>query len=368
MLSNAMGLILADHDRVQLGDLSKPRALAAIPFGGRYRIIDFMLSSMVNSGVKNVGILAQQKYRSLLDHTQTGASWDLDRMSQGLSILPPYINSSYFDRESGDLSGLYDFVAWSKQKYVILADSNIIVNIDFEEVIAQHEAKKADMSILYNQDGQRFGAPRFSLELERGRLKDFLVDAADPGTTRSAIGIMIMERELLLTILSQAMARGQNNFSIEILLKMHEKYQIRGIEYKDICLRINDIASYFKNSMRLLEREVRDHFFNTPERPIYTKVKNEAPAMYAQGSFLSNSLLSDGCEVYGACKDSVIFRGVRISRKAKVEHCILSQDAIVGEGAELTHVILDKGAAVRPGVRLQGQADFPVVIGKGAIV
>lgn len=368
MLSNAMGLILADHNRVHLGDLTQPRALSAVPFGGRYRIIDFTLSNMVNSGIKYVGILAMTKYKSLLDHIGTGASWDLDRMQQGLSILPPYINSSYFDRESGDLSGLYEFVVRGKEQYVIISDCNFVANLDFEEVVKQHAESKADMTILYNRDADKFGSPTFSLDLDRGILKDFLVDSLDINTQRNAIGLLVIERELLLNLLSQAMSRGRNEFSIELLLKKFNQYKIRGFEYKGLCLRINSVATYYKSSMRLLEKDVRNHFFNQADHPVFTKVKNEPPAYYEEGSFVSNSIISDGCSILGSVSDSILFRGVHVGKHCNLQNCIIFQDANIGDGADLHHVILDKDTVIRPGVRLQGQPDYPVVIGKGAVV
>lgn len=367
MLSNSMGLILADHGRVHLGDLTRLRALAAVPIFGRYRIIDFTLSNMVNSGITNVGVAAMTKYKSLLDHIGTGASWDLDRMNQGLHILPPYINSSFFDRESGDLTGLYEFVIRGKQEYVVICDSNFLIKTDFSGIVSKHVEAKADMTILYNQDGDRYGSPTFSLNLERGVLKDFLVDSLDSGTQKSAIGVLVISRDLLLHILSQSMSRGQAEFSIELLLKMYKQYKICGCEYKGNCLRINSISTYYKSSMALLDPQVRKSFFDL-EAPIYTKVKNEAPAYYESGSYVSNAIVSDGCTIYGSVSDSILFRGVRVEKHTNLQNCIIFQDAIIGEGADLHHVILDKNTVVRPGVKLQGQPDYPVVIGKGAIV
>lgn len=368
MLKNTMGLILADHKRVSLGDLTGPRALAAVPFGGRYRIIDFILSNMVNSGVTNVGVVAQTKYKSLLDHIGTGASWDLDRMKQGLSILPPYINSSYFDTESGDLTGLYEFVIRGKEEFVVISESNFITNTDLDELVSDHEASNADMTVAYIRDGQTAVSPVYSLDLERGVLKDMLLDSADTAIQRNAIGLLAIRRELLLHLLSRAIARGQNEFSVERLLRLHKEYKIRGYEFQDICLRINSVSDYGRASMRLLDRNTRVALFDQPSRPIYTKVKNESPAEYLSANFVSNSLISDGCRISGSIIDSVIFRGVQVLRHSNLQNCIIFQDAVIGEGADLHYVILDKNATIRPGVKLQGQPDYPLVIKKGAVV
>lgn len=368
MLNNTMGLILTDHDRVHLGDLTLPRALAAVPFGGRYRIVDYMLSNMVNSGISHIGIVAQTKYRSLLDHIGTGASWDLDRMNQGLTILPPYVNSSYFEGEGGDLSGLYEFVRRGNEELVIISDSNFVANVDLEPLVKAHMASEADMTIAYNKDGSAYGSPVFSLEFKDNRLVDFSIDGEDHLSKQTAVGLLVLSRDLLLDLLSKAISRGRNTCSIELLLKKYEQFHIAGFEMKDTILRINSVATYEKNSMRILEADVAAALYDQPDRAIYTKAKNEAAARYEKGSFVSNTVVSDGCVLMGSVMDSILFRGVKIHKHANVEKCILFQDTVVGEGADLHYVITDKDVVIRPGVRLQGQPEYPVVIGKGAVV
>lgn len=369
MLNDSMGLILADHKRVHLGELTQLRALAAVPFGGRYRLIDFILSNMVNDGITYVGVLAMTKYKSLLDHIGTGASWDLDRMRQGLSILPPYINSSYFDRESGDLTGLYEFILRGREKYVIIAHANNVFNEKLEPMVREHERNGADMTIVYNRDGRRAGSPVYSLEFDaEQRLKGVMLDSPGEEISATSMGVLIISRERLIQIVGDSISRDQNEFSIEWLLRQYDKYDIRGYAYTGSCLRINSLSSYFQSSMKLLDPQVRRDLFQKENRPIYTKVKNEAPALYEEGNYVSHSLVCDGCKIYGSVSDSVLFRGVQIGKHANLQDCILFQDSEIGEGADLRHVILDKNTVIRPGVRLQGQADYPVVIKKGAIV
>lgn len=370
MFINAMGLILADHKRIVLGEMSKPRALAAMPIGGRYRIIDFMLSNMVNSGINSVGVIALNKYKSLMDHLGTGSSWDMDRKKQGLSLLPPYINSVNVDKggEVDDLTGLLNFFQSNNQKYVILADSNIIFNNTFNEFVTKHEESGADMSIMYNRDGVKYGSPSVMLDLDRrGYLRDMMINPAKPSTTRCSLGVMILDRELLIDLVEESIARGEHDFSIEYLLKKYEQYKIKGYEYKGLTLRINSIPTYFSATMRLLEESVRKEMFWSG-LPVYTKVKDEAPTLYYEGNVVENSLISDGCSIMGEVKDSMLFRGVRISKHAIIKNCVIMQDVHVSEGVELENVIIDKNCVIRPGIKLLGQADYPVVIGKGAIV
>ncbi|MDO5734216.1 MAG: glucose-1-phosphate adenylyltransferase subunit GlgD [Eubacteriales bacterium] len=369
MFIDAMGLILADHTRANLGDLEEPRSLAAVPFAGRYRIIDFTLSSLVNSGVKNVGVVANHKYRSLMDHLGTGAYWDLDRMQQGLSILPPFLISHHQDEQEGDLVGLYDFVRDATQNYVVICESNQVMNIDFGPYVQAAKASGAKMTILYNQDGNKSGQPYFLLGLDEDNyVNDLFLSPRELPTTNTALGIMILERDFLIQHLELEVARGRNKLSVENLLRLYEEEQIFALEYSGMILRINSLATYFQASQRFLEMDIFDLFFNQEDRPIYTKVKNEAPAMYLTGNKVVNSLLSDGCSVAGEVKDSIIFRGVQVGRHAVLDNCIIGQDCVISEGAELSYVILDKDTVIRPGVKLVGQPDYPVVIGKGVIV
>lgn len=370
MFINAMGLILADHKKIQLGDISRPRALAAVPFGGRYRIIDFMLSNMVNSGINRIGVIALSKYKSLMDHLGTGSSWDLDRKQPGLNLLPPYINSVHADKggNAEDLTGLLDFFRATAHKYVVVANSNVIFNARLDEFIRDHEESGADMSILYNRDSIKYGSPSAILNLDRrGYLKDMMQDPPKPISIRCSLGLLIIDRELLIDIVGEGVARGEYDFSVESLIKLYGQYRIRGIEYRGQVLRVNNVPTYFASTMKLLEDETRRELFRS-DWPIYTKVKDEAPALYSEGNVIENSVVSDGCLIAGDVRDSMLFRGVTISRKSKIRSCVIMQDVYVSEGVELENVILDKNCVIRPGIKLVGQKDYPVVIGKGAIV
>ncbi|MDD2458145.1 MAG: glucose-1-phosphate adenylyltransferase subunit GlgD [Eubacteriales bacterium] len=370
MFINAMGLILADNKKIHLGELSRPRALAAMPFAGRYRIIDFMLSNMVNSGITNVGITAMNKYKSLMDHLGTGSSWDLDRKKQGLQILPPYINSSNTESniEGDDLVGLLDFLQADAHKYVILANPNVIFNSSFVELVARHEDSGADMTVMYNRDGIRYGSPSVILEIDRkGLVQDMMMNPAKPSSNRCSMGVMVINRELLLDLVSEMIARSEADFSIEKLLRRYDQFKIRGIEFKGLVLRINSVATYFNATMKMLDDDTREEIFN-PDLPVYTKVKDEAPSLYDENNEVSNSVISDGCRILGSVTNSMVFRGATISRHAVIKNSIIMQDVYVSEGVILENVIIDKKCVIRPGIKLLGQADYPVVIGKGAIV
>jgi glucose-1-phosphate adenylyltransferase len=194
-----------------------------------------------------------------------------------------------------------------------------------------------------------------------------MVNPAKPNTTRCSMGVMVLDRQLLIDLVSESIARGEHDFSIEYLLKKFDKYKIKGFEYKGLTLRINSIPTYFTSTMRLLEEEVQQELFWSG-LPVYTKVKDEAPSLYDTENDVSNSVISDGCSIMGTVTDSMLFRGVTISRLAKIKNCIIMQDVHISEAVELENVIIDKNCVIRPGIKLLGQPDYPVVIGKGAIV
>ncbi len=367
MFYNAMGLILADNKKISLGELTVPRALSAIPFAGRYRIIDFMLSNMVNSGIKNVGVLTLNKYKSLMDHLGTGAAWSLDRKNDGLHILPPYVNSEANDINGDEeLAGVLDFLRTSRATYVIVANSNIVLNTTFDDMIASHEKSGADLTVMYNRDATKYGNPCYIIDTDSdGFVKDMLFNPQKASSNKSSLGIICLRRDMLVDIISKQMSHGTTHFGVHSMVKMFEELKVFAYEYNGTALRINSVQGYFNSSMALLNESIRSDLFWSGE-PIYTKVKDEAPTLYFDNANVRDSIISDGCRIYGNVEDSIIFRSVTVSKNTTLKNCIVMQDVHISENCHLENVILDKNSFVRPGVRLVGHRDYPVVIGKGA--
>lgn len=370
MFIDATGLILADDKKIELGELTLPRALAAVPFGGRYRIIDFMLSNFVNSGITQVGVSTYNKYKSLMDHLGTGAAWDLDRKTQGLSILPPYLTTDQYNG-ANDLSGILNYFRASKRKYIVVAGSSAIFNTSFYDLVAHHEQSGADVTLLYNRESQPLPSPHIVLEFDRkNKLKGLLMDPPETvssGTRRCFLGVLVMQRELFLNILAECLSRGIDGFDLMSLLRMRETLDVRGYEYKGTVLRIHSLQMYFESTMRSLTPTCRQALYNS-ELPIYTKVKDESPTYYSPESSVTDSMISDGCEIEGEVSHSLLFRGVTVAPGAKVKNCIVFQNVTISEGCTVENCILDKNTLIRPGVRLISQEGYPVVIAKGAIV
>ncbi len=367
MFTSVMGLIVADNKKITLGELTGPRALSAVPFAGRYRIVDFMLSNMVNTGIKNVGVLTYNKYKSLMDHLGTGDPWSLDRKNDGLHILPPYVNSEATSVVGDEeLAGIIDFLRTSRTTYVIVASSNVVLNTNFDEFIKAHQESGADISVMYNRDSNKYGSPCFILDTdENDFITDMLYNPERSTSNKCSLGIILLRRDLMIDIISRMMAHGDSHFGIHSFVKMYDEYRVRGFEYKGTALRINNVQTYFNASMALLDGSVRDNLFWSGES-VYTKIKDEAPTLYFESSQVANSIVSDGCRIYGNVENSIIFRGVTVSKNTTVKNCVIMQSAHISENCHLENVILDKNAFVRPGVRLIGHPNYPVVIGKGA--
>lgn len=368
MIKDVAGLIIADDRRIQLGELSKPRALSAMPFAGRYRIIDFMLSNMVNSGIRTVGISTFNKYKSLMDHIGSGSAWDLDRKTQGLYFLTPGVISDSYHGTNDDLAGIVSFYRELTHKYVVVVGSDIVMSTTFDDLLAYHIEKKADITVMYNRDGDQETDNGFILDMTRsGKIKTVYDNPMSPVSNRRLINVMVIERELFVSILGEAVARGEKTFAMSSFVKLCERLNVYGMEYKGLVLRINSIHEYFEATMQVIEKKNNEALFWSGE-PVYTKVKDEAPTYYSAGCIVENCIISDGCMVQGSVKDSMIFRGVTISGQAKLTNCIVLQDSYISEACELENVIIDKDCLIRPGIKLIGQKGYPVVIGKGAVV
>ena len=258
MFYNAMGLILADNKKISLGELSGPRALSAMPFAGRYRIIDFMISNMVNSGIKNVGILTYNKYKSLMDHLGTGSAWSLDRKNDGLHILPPYVNSEATNNNGDEeLAGVLDFLRTSRATYVIVANSNVVLNTTFDDMIASHEKSGADLTVMYNRDGTKYGSPSYILDVDNdGFVKDMLFNPQKAASNKSSLGIICLRRDMLVDIISKQMSHGIMHFGVHSIVKMFDEIKVHAYEYNGTALRINSVQTYFNASMSLLNESI----------------------------------------------------------------------------------------------------------------
>ena len=369
--ADALGIIFSNaHDNL-VPELVNARTMASVPFAARYRMIDFILSGMVNSGVSNVTMIVKQNYRSLIDHLGSGREWDLSRKQGGLNLVPPYATSNvkmYRGRVEA-LASVVDFLEKQKEEFVILSDSNIAFNFNFKNLIAAHVQKKADVTVMYERRDipQGLKEDNFTFKINEGRVTELLTNDYRPGVQNLSMNVYIIQRETLITMVKDATVRGVTSFEQDILGRNLELLNVQGYEYTGYTARISDRNSYFQENMRLLDPANVDALFPAT-MPVYTKVHDNAPTRYAMDCHVKNSMVADGCLIEGEVENCVLFRGVKGGKGAKVKNCVLMQNTVVEAGAQVEYVVTDKNVKITADKTLTGTETFPVFVAKNHTV
>ena len=373
-MKNVMGIIYTNKDDLSLRELTNQRSVAALPLAGRYRVVDFILSSMVNSGVRNVGVIMQRNYRSLMDHLGSGKEWDLHTRNNGLFLLPPFVTQETGGEYLGVLDALranFDYLRRSKQRLALLTNSNMVFNMNFEPMIRQHEQTDADITLLYTKvrrDMELSSAGKHThafLNVEKdGRISDMEVNPNAANYDTMYMNVLLIKRTLLMHLVDGAAAHGEHDINRELIQPAIKSGSLKvyGYEFEGYYRRIETIKSYFRCNMDLLDYNVRQELFK--KSPVFTKTRDDVPAVYREGNSVKNSLVADGCVIEGCVENCVLFRGVHIGRNASVKNAIIMQDSEIEDSVELENVILDKNVTVRAHGRLIGQVQYPIVIGK----
>lgn len=371
-MGNVLGLVFANMHDTTLGDMTKNRTMGSVMFGGRYRLIDFPLSNMVNSGISEVGVITKSNYQSLLDHLGSAREWDLARKKGGLYILPPFgnVESTLYRGRIEALYGAMSFIKHSRAKYVILSDCDVVTNIDYKPIVAAHIESGADITAVahtgvYSSDDIKTSTV-FNVDADKN-VTSVLINPDISGTCTTSLNVFVMSMDFLIETVNDAMARGSVSFERNILQEKCRELKIKIYEYDNYFSKLNSPESYFKSNMALLEPENARKLF-VPKRSIYTKVSDNAPVKYDLDSKVSNSLIADGCIIEGEVENSVLFRGVKVGKGAKVKNCILMQGTVVGDNAELSYLITDKNVSICENHILTSSPQYPMYVGKGASV
>ena len=374
MTNNAFGLIYTGEANARLRELTFSRSVAAVPFGGRYRVIDFLLSDMVNTGISNVGLITQRNYHSLMDHLGSGKEWDLHRKRDGLFILPPFVtkdNTGMYRGTVDAIRSVLGYVRRSTQRYVILTGSHTLYNTTYDAMLRQHIETGAEITIMYNVEREFNRADQFDdLRLnmdETGRVTDLSLDPYFPTSSFRGCDAYIMEKERLEYLVEEAASHGEYDFMRDVLVKNVDKCRIYGWRYDGYVARLDSVSTFYKHNMELLDPAIRMDLFN-PRTPIYTKVKDEVPAKYTDTGRVRNSIVADGCIIEGEVENSVLFRGVHVCKGAVVRDSIIMQACYVGENSTLSNVVMDKGVLILNGRNISGYKTYPVIIRKGTTV
>ncbi len=370
--NNVLGLIFASMHDSDVIDLTKKRTMGSIPFGGRYRLIDFPLSNMVNSGIKEVGVITKSNYGSLLDHLGSGREWDLSGKNGGLHLLPPFshVDSGMYRGRLEALNGVWDFVEHSNAEYVIMSDCDVVTTIDYKAAIKFHEESKADITVVYGKHPYDSNKEQTATVLgldEEGRVNDVMIDPQIAGECSIFLNMFVIAKDVLRNIVVNSASRSEYNFTKDVMQAKKNEYRIMGFEHKNYFSKIDSMMAYYDANMALLKTENRENLF-IKSAPIYTKIRDNGPVKFGLESDITNSLIADGCVIDGTVENCVLCRGARISKDAVVKDCIIMQDTIIGKKCNISNVITDKNVEIGDEKIMTGSASYPLYIGKNAVI
>lgn len=375
--AEALGIIFPNSYDSLVPELVTERLMASIPFASRYRMCDFMISSMVHCGIDNISILVRKNYHSLMDHLGSGREWDLTRKNGGLNIVPPYAQKQVkvYEGRIEALESIRGYLKKQTEKYVIMTDSNIAVNFDFNDLLHAHIESGADATVVYRK--QEIPKPLikqstealdlyYALGVNGDHVSKIYINPTEKGEMNFCLNIYVVERELLIRMIDDAFVHGYTSFVRDILERQIEHLDVRGYCYDGYVAEIHDMKSYFEENMKLLEEESLNALFSGNQ--IYTKIRDDNPTRYINGSKAKNVMVADGCVIEGEVENSILFRGVHVGKGAKVKNCVLMQDTVVEDNASVEYVITDKDVTITEGKSLTGNDSFQVFVAKGQTV
>lgn len=371
-MKNTMGIIMTTKSDKLLKGLTKDRSMAAIPFGGRYRLIDFPLSNMVNKDVGNIGIIVSHRFRALTDHLGSGKEWGLNKKNDGLFILPsesPGILSKQIRMDLKDIYVNLDYIERSYEKYVVIAGVNIINSIDLKDLIAYHKEKESDITFAYknvDKNEESYTDCVFLNIDEQQRILKIDQESEIWDLESLSLEICVLERKLLLEILEVAEKSGIWDFE-ELINNNIEELKVYAYEHEGYIANINSLNNYYKHTKGLLDPEVQEELF-IKNGKIRTKIKDGPPTNYKSSASIHNSLVSSGCLIEGTLKSSVLARNIKIGKDALVENSIIMQSCNIEENVVLKNVILDKNVHITKDKVLIGSEDDIILIDKNTVI
>ncbi len=369
---NALGLVFSNIHDNNVPELTQERTMGSIPFLGRYRLIDFALSNLVNSGVAKVGLITKSNYQSLMDHVGSGKDWDLARRRGGLHILPPFglKDNVLYNTRLEALRGAKNFLARSNEEYVIMTDCDNVCVINFDKILSEHIAKNADISLVYvKKDANDVKDVLSKMVIEtadNGRVTDISFSPRVQGEINLYTNVCILKRTLLQTLIADAFSHGYSHFGKDVLVRNVNSLRIFAYKHEGYYVSLNSLQSYYSESLKFLDKKVRDEIFKRVDT--YTKVKDSAPTRYGANAVVKNSLIADGCVIEGTVENSIIFRGVKIGRGTVVKNSILMQGTITGENVTLNAIVADKNVVIKDRRNLSACETLPFYISKNIIV
>lgn len=371
MLKDYMAILNLAENEGEIRSLTTNRPIASLPLGSRYRVIDFMLSNIVNCGIKNVAVYSKSNSRSLVDHIGDGKPWDLNRKIDGIFLF----NHALGDFAGGDIKLLKNNMEYfyrSKSKNVILASSYMVCNMDLNAVAEAHEQSGRDITVVYTQtneaDNKFIGCYTLDVDENNNRITGVGKNAGIESNANICMEVFVMSKDKLVQMIYKCSKKLNEHNIYNIIFDELSDTEINAYKYEGFVSCVNTIAAYYETNMKMLDLDVSNQLFRLSDRPIYTKIKDEPPTQYIKGCYVENALIADGCVIKGKVKNSLLGRYVDIEDGAEIEDCIILQNIRIHKGAKLSHVIVDKNVDIEPETILKGNKVFPLVIEKKNLI
>lgn len=365
------GIIFAYNTFPELGELVKSRTAASLPFCGRYRLIDFPLSSMRNAGILDVGVIVQRDYQSLLDHIGSGKPWDMSRRDGGLRMLPPFGLPEYhkgnYNGTIEALNAVSTHINHITGKYLVLMMGNLYANIDLGEAMEQHIRSGAEITAICAENCQDGCSIRYLLDAE-GRAEKMLMQPKDETQGLASLEAYIINRDTLTGMMERCREENRFLFHMDaISTYLKEGGRMNVYLHRGYCSIIRTVQSYYKANMDMLQAENRRDIFPA-ERPVRSKVREEVSSYYGENARSKNCLVADNCIIEGDIENCVIFSGARIGKGTKLRNCIIMRRSVVGEDCQMDFVIADKACVFSAETRLSGSESLPFLIPKNTVI
>ncbi len=372
MAISAAGIVFSNLNDNTLSRLTGDRTVAAIPFACRYRLVDFCLSNLVNANISNIHVVANYNYRSLMEHIGSGKDWDLARRAGGINVLSPYqtaksSSAKLFATHMEALINMKEYIDEFKEDYVVLMDSDNVLNINLEDVISRHKLTGAKITIVTHKVGKSFTSkhPKMMLSSIAGKITD--ITMGERYTERHpelSLGILVIETSHLRTLISEAIGYGYKSFT-SIILRNFKSENYRVYPYKGYVATVSSFLDYYRHSIELCKNEkARASLLAKKESPIYTKVHNSAPVVYKKDAYVESSMIADDCVIEGTVINSVLFRGVHVAKGAVVKDSVLFRGTVVSKNASVNCIVTDKDVFISEGVTLSGNNNMPFYVQK----
>ena len=372
-MASAAGIIFSSLNNNTLSRLTGDRTVAAIPFACRYRLADFCLSNMINANISNISMVVNYNYRSLLEHIGSGKDWDLARRASGVNFVSPFQSAAnateakMFSTHLEALKSMRAYITEMKEDYVVLMDSDNVLNIDLQKVIADHEKSGASVTIVTKKPEKNYTAkhPRMMISSVAGKITDIAMSSTyNDSHPDLALGIFVMSTLFLRRLIEEAVAYDLTSFTA-YLLKNCKTQSYKAYCYDGYVATVSSFLDYYRCSMEIVKNpSARETLFERREAPIFTRVHNSAPTMYKEGAKIESSMIADECIIEGTVINSVLFRGVKVEKGAVVKNSVLFRGTHVSRGATLNCIVADKDVYVSENVNLSGNENMPFYIQK----